>query len=248
MQKLYGLIGYPLSHSFSKRYFTEKFEREGLSAQFRYELFPLPAIEALPDLLAAQPGLAGFNVTIPYKQTVMAYLHQTSDAAAQMGAVNTVKIENGRLYGHNTDVVGFEESLRETLVRAAQMPDRALVLGAGGSSRAVRWVLARMGIEALCVSREPQPGQLAYQTLTAEWLARYPLIINTTPLGMSPKVDECPPLPYEALTSANILFDLVYNPEETLFLRHGKKQGATVQNGLPMLYGQAEAAWRIWQS
>jgi shikimate dehydrogenase len=248
MQKLYGLIGYPLSHSFSKRYFTEKFEREGLSEQFRYELFPLPSIEALPDLLASHPELAGFNVTIPYKQAVMAYLHQSSPAAARIGAVNTVKVDNGRLYGHNTDVVGFEESLRETLARAAQQPARALVLGTGGSSRAVRWVLEYMGIEPLSVSRQPESGQLTYDALNAEVLARYPLIVNTTPLGMSPKVHECPPLPYEALNSANILFDLVYNPEETLFLRHGKSQGATVQNGLPMLYGQAEAAWRIWQS
>lgn len=239
----YGLIGYPLSHSFSQRYFTEKFQREGIR-DCVYTNFELPAIEALKGVFA-DPELCGLNVTIPYKQDVIEYLDARNDVVAAIGACNCIRIEGGRRTGYNTDVVGFEQ----TLVRRLEGHHRrALVLGTGGASKAVEWVLAKLGIDYRTVSRRPrvESPDLRYEQLDAAMLSEYTLIVNTTPLGMYPKVEECPPLPYEALTPRHYLFDLIYNPERSLFLRKGEERGAVVENGHQMLVLQAEESWRIW--
>lgn len=245
--RLFGLIGYPLSHSFSKLYFTGKFAREGIE-DARYELFPIPDIKELPALLSGHPELAGLNVTIPYKQAVIPYLSALDPGAEAVGAVNTIKIENGIMTGYNTDVAGFAISLRKLLRRAGRQPERALVLGTGGAARAVTYVLDQMEIPFVLVSRTPRNGQLSYDQLRQEQVQQHQLIINTTPLGMSPNVDTFPPIPYAGIGAEHILFDLVYNPETTTFLRKGAERGAVHQNGLEMLYGQAEKAWEIWQS
>jgi shikimate dehydrogenase len=241
----YGLIGYPLTHSFSQKYFTEKFEREGIT-DCTYSNFSLPQIGELAGVLA-DPELRGFNITIPYKQAVLDYLHSKSDVVAAIGACNCIRIEGGQLTGYNTDVVGFEQSMVRHL---APHHSRALVLGTGGAAKAVEWVLQRLGIEYVLVTRRPRAGSadMSYQQVTAEVLAEATLIINTTPLGMHPHVEECPPLPYEALTPRHYLFDLIYNPARTLFLRKGQERGAVVENGHEMLILQAEESWRIWNA
>jgi shikimate dehydrogenase len=241
----YGLIGYPLTHSFSQKYFTEKFEREGIT-DCTYSNFSLPQIGELAGVLA-DPELCGFNITIPYKQAVLDYLHSKSDVVAAIGACNCIRIEGGQLTGYNTDVVGFEQSMVRHL---APHHSRALVLGTGGAAKAVEWVLQRLGIEYVLVTRRPRAGSadMSYQQVTAEVLAEATLIINTTPLGMHPHVEECPPLPYEALTPRHYLFDLIYNPARTLFLRKGQERGAVVENGHEMLILQAEESWRIWNA
>jgi shikimate dehydrogenase len=241
----YGLIGYPLTHSFSQKYFTEKFEREGIT-DCTYSNFSLSQIRDLTGVLA-DPELRGFNVTIPYKQAVLDYLHFKSDVVAAIGACNCIRIEGGRLTGHNTDVVGFEQSLVRHL---APHHSRALVLGTGGAAKAVEWVLRRLGIAYVSVTRRPRPGtpDMSYEEVTAGVLAEATLIINTTPLGMYPHTEECPPLPYEALTPRHYLFDLIYNPSRTLFLRKGEARGAAVENGHEMLILQAEESWRIWNA
>lgn len=239
----YGLIGKPLSHSFSERWFTEKFEREGLAGH-RYSPFPLDRIEDLPSLLAAQPDLCGLNVTIPYKRTVMPLLDSMDAQAAAVGAVNTIAIRNGQLIGYNTDVVGFRSTL-EPLLRDER--PRALVLGSGGASRAVAYVLKELGIKFRVVSRSRERGDLTWDLLDPIVIKACPLIINTTPLGMVPDVISAPELPYDAIGPKHILVDLVYNPERTVFLSHGERKGATIMNGMPMLIAQAEASWRIWQ-
>ena len=246
---LYGLIGYPLSHSFSKRYFNEKFRREGLE-DYHYELFPLEKIEALPALLKAHPGLRGLNVTIPYKQQVMSYLDKLEEGAASVGAVNTIKIREGRLTGYNTDVYGFERSLRQFLEdnEAAIAGLQALVLGTGGASKAVAFVLQKMGIQFQLVSRNNKPGTLTYQKLNETLMQNHRLIINTTPLGMLPKVETYPEIPFQYIGPQHLLYDLVYNPEKTAFMARGSQQGAAVHNGLAMLHLQAEKAWEIWNS
>lgn len=239
----YGLIGYPLSHSFSQHYFAEKFRREGIT-DCTYSNFPIPAIGALPVLLA-DPELCGLNVTIPYKQDVLHFLDVRSDVVAAIGACNCIRIEGGVRTGHNTDVVGFEQSL---VRRLEPHHRRALVLGTGGASKAVEWVLGKLGIAYRMVTRRPRAGStdLAYEQVDAGMLREYTLIVNTTPLGMYPATDECPPLPYDALTSEHYLFDLVYNPSRTLFLEKGEARGAVVENGHEMLVLQAEESWRIW--
>ena len=241
----YGLIGYPLTHSFSQKYFTEKFEREGIT-DCTYSNFSLPQIGELAGVLA-DPELRGFNITIPYKQAVLDYLHSKSDVVAAIGACNCIRIEGGQLAGYNTDVVGFEQSMVRHL---APHHSRALVLGTGGAAKAVEWVLQRLGIEYVLVTRRPRAGSadMSYQQVTAEVLVEATLIINTTPLGMHPHVEECPPLPYEALTPRHYLFDLIYNPARTLFLRKGEERGAVVENGHEMLILQAEESWRIWNA
>ena len=246
---LYGLIGYPLSHSFSKRYFNEKFRREALES-YHYELFPLEKIEALPALLKAHPGLRGLNVTIPYKQQVMAYLDELDEGAAAVGAVNTIKIREGRLTGYNTDVFGFERSLRTFLEdNGAEVAGlQALVLGTGGAAKAVAYVLRKMGIRFQWVSRNNKPGYLTYQRLNETLMQDHRLIINTTPLGMLPKVETYPEIPFQHIGPQHLLYDLVYNPEETTFMARGRQQGAAVHNGLAMLHLQAEKAWEIWNS
>lgn len=247
--RLYGLIGYPLSHSFSRRYFNEKFRREGLEGYY-YELFPLRAIAEFPALIGGLPHLCGLNVTIPYKQQVMAYLDELDAGAAAVGAVNTIKVKEGRLTGYNTDVFGFEQSLRPFLEEngAAGPGLQALVLGAGGAAKAVAYVLQRLDIAYRLVSRTEKPGQLIYRELNETQMQKCRLIVNTTPLGMSPNVESCPEIPYQHLGPQHLLYDLAYNPEETLFMARGKQRGAAVHNGLAMLYLQAEKAWEIWNS
>lgn len=245
MERLFGLIGYPLSHSFSKRYFTEKFEREGI-AGCRYELFPLERIEDLLTILEENPSLCGLNVTIPYKQTVIPYLHQLDAGAQAIGAVNTIRIADGKLTGYNTDAYGFMESLQRFLQQSGHQPPGALVFGTGGAAKAVVWALQQLGIPHLSVSRRAEAGSILYESIDKEHFTTHPLLINTTPLGMSPHTDACPPLPYDLLDRQNLLYDLVYNPEETLFLQKGKEAGCHTTNGLEMLYLQAEKAWSVW--
>ncbi|HTR27753.1 MAG TPA: shikimate dehydrogenase [Puia sp.] len=241
--KRYGLIGYPLSHSFSQRYFTEKFEREGIR-DCSYSNFPLTDIGELPAILA-DPDLCGLNVTIPYKQQIIPFLSELTPVVESIGACNCIRIVAGQLVGHNTDVVGFERSL---LPQLKPHHRQALILGTGGASKAVEYVLHQLGIGYRLVSRTPRPdtGDLAYADIDAGVLAAATLVVNTTPIGMYPNVDVCPPLPYEALTPRHYLFDLIYNPEKTLFLQKGAGRGAAIANGHDMLVLQAEESWRIW--
>ncbi len=242
-----GLIGYPLSHSFSQRYFTDKFAREGLPASWHYELYPLQRIEQFTELVAAHPDLHGLNVTIPYKQSILPYLDELSPAAAAIGAVNTLVFQKGRIIGHNTDVIGFGASL-DLFLQATQteLPLQAIVLGTGGAAAAVCWALQQRDISFRSISRTPTGQQWSYDQLDAATLRDHLLIVNTTPLGMHPHIDTLTPIPYTALGRKHLLYDLVYNPPETAFLAAGKAQGAATLNGLPMLQGQAEAAWAIW--
>jgi len=242
----YGLIGYPLGHSFSERYFAEKFARQGL-ADCRYDNFAIETIEALPALVASAPDLCGFNVTIPYKEAVLPYLDAIAPEAAAVGAVNCVAIDRRggapRLTGYNTDVYGFGESVGQLL--GAWRPS-ALVLGTGGAARAVGHVLEALGVSYRKISRRAAEGVWAYDELTEEVVRQAKLIVNTTPLGTFPAVDARPPLPYGAIGQGHALHDLVYNPAETAFLREGRRRGATVKNGWQMLVGQAERSWEIW--
>lgn len=242
----FGLIGYPLGHSFSKKHFSEKFEKEGIEAE--YELYPLEDIEEFPVLVKNTKSLEGINVTIPYKESVMKFLDEVDEKAAAIGAVNTIKIQKGKLKGYNTDYLGFKTSLVK-LIGANPMPANALILGTGGASKAVQTALSDLGIQFKLVSRRPQEGQLTYEdfnTSTPQQLNTYQLIVNTTPLGMAPKIDELPDLPYQQLTSDHFLYDLVYNPLVTAFMQKGIEAKCWVKNGLEMLYGQAEASWEIW--
>lgn len=245
----YGLIGYPLGHSFSQRYFTAKFEREGI-ADARYDLFPLPDIGALPALLAAHPRLCGLNVTIPHKVAVLPYLDALDAAAREIGAVNVIRIQHGRLTGFNTDVVGLEQSLRPWL-DAARQPGRnirALILGTGGAALSVAFVLKKWGIPFQSVSRNPhQERQLTYTDLQTLDFTEIDWIFNTTPLGTFPDTEKCPDLPFQQLGPQHLVYDLVYNPPETLLLQRARARGCSVKNGLEMLQLQAEAAWAIWQ-
>lgn len=240
--KVYGLIGNPLTHSFSKKYFTQKFLENNLQ-DYKYENFELEAITELPVLLREQPGLLGFNVTIPYKQAIVPFLAYQDEIVKDTGACNCVKIINGALHGFNTDVKGFQLSLSHFL--RGEKPD-ALILGTGGASKAVEYSLGKMGLSYKVVSRIRSKGFLAYNDLSAEIMQRHLLIINTTPLGTFPKVEEAPAIPYELLTARHYLFDLVYNPPETSFLSRGAAAGAHVLNGYEMLVLQAEESWRIW--
>lgn len=239
--KQYGLIGYPLTHSFSKKYFHEKFEKEGITDS-AYDLFPLQYIEQLPDLLKDNTTLRGLNVTIPYKEAVLPYLHELNETAATIGAVNCIKIDKGHLSGYNTDAFGFEISLNQLL---KQKPDMAFVLGTGGAARAVWYVLNRLSIPFIKVSNSGAEGSIAYVDIESQ-LKRSNLIINTTPLGTYPDVSAYPSFPYHAITDKDYLFDLVYNPAETIFMCKGKVQGGATMNGLLMLEQQAEKSWEIW--
>ncbi len=240
---LLGLIGFPLSHSFSKNYFTQKFEQEGIGG-WRYELFPIPTIDDLLELLDDKPDLVGLNVTIPYKQAVIPFLHDTSHLPASLQACNCIRIRNGKLEGFNTDYIGFEKSLLPLLKPGHS---KALVLGNGGASKAVMYVLQKLNIAYEVVSRQLHEGStLTYKQLSPEIIASHTLIVNTTPLGTFPNVDECAPIDYNVIGSQHLLFDLVYNPEMTMFMRKGASRGAVVKNGFDMLVGQAETAWKIW--
>ncbi len=256
--KKYGLIGYPLSHSFSKEFFTAKFEKEELSDHV-YELFPLPNISDVQALISSQPDLLGLNVTIPHKIGIMYYLDKVDEAAKEIDAVNCIKIVNHkpvesfftgelssmnvRLEGYNTDAYGFEQSLKPLLHKHHH---KALILGNGGATRAVVYVLKKLHIEYTIVSRRPIGRQIGYSRINKDVIEDHLLIINTTPLGMSPDIEKCPDIPYELLTSKHLLYDLIYNPEETEFLKRGNAQGAVVKNGLEMLHLQAEKSWEIW--
>jgi len=240
----FGLLGYPLSHSFSQKYFTEKFAQLGLT-DCVYENFSLPTIQELSVVLQEKTDLCGFNITIPYKKQVLSFLDEVSPVVAEIGACNCVQIKAGKLTGYNTDVVGFEQSLKPFL---QLHHTKALVLGTGGASAAVEYVLRKLGITVQYVSRVASDNAIAYEQVDEKILSTHHLLINTTPLGMYPKVTECPDLPYRFLSLQHHLYDLIYNPAETQFLSNGKAQGATTQNGQEMLIGQAEESWRIWNS
>lgn len=240
---LYGLIGYPLGHSFSKKYFTQKFETDGLEDCF-FDLFPIDSIDSFPALLQNHSDFKGLAVTIPYKQSVMPYLQQISEEAQKIGAVNCIEFLPEGLKGHNTDVIGFEKSFAPLL---EAHHTKALILGTGGSSKAVQYVLKKLGIGFLLVSRNAVgEGQVNYINVDEKLLSEYAIIINCSPVGMSPKDDMKPDLLYDGITSKHYLFDLVYLPEETLFLKEGRLRGATVKNGFDMLVLQADENWRIW--
>lgn len=263
MNKIYGLIGYPLSHSFSKKYFIEKFEREKIS-NCEYNSYPLENINQLPGLISAIPNLCGLNVTIPYKESVIPFLDELDETAKAVGAVNCIKIlsadgqrkesekddklqKSQILIGYNTDIYGFRQSIKPFL---DNQQERALILGTGGASKAVAYVLKEIGIDCFFVSRTKHNGAEAktflYEELNEYILNAFKLIVNTTPVGMHPKINEAPALPYQFITSSHLLYDLVYNPAETEFLKQGKLHGASTVNGLSMLQQQAEEAWRVW--
>ncbi len=247
--KLYGLLGYPLGHSFSAKYFAEKFAKEGIDAT--YKNFEFAEVADAVAYLLQQDDLQGFNVTIPHKQTIMPYLNGLSAEAEAIGAVNVVCVKRDadgtvKLLGCNSDVVGFSNSILPLL--RPKLHSKALVLGTGGASKAVMYGLRKLGVEPIYVSRTPKEGQLTYNDLTPEVMRDYKVIVNCTPLGMYPKVDACPDIPYQYLTPDHLLYDLVYNPLETLFMKRGAAQGAVVKNGLEMLHLQAEAAWVDWNS
>lgn len=243
MTAQYGLIGFPLAHSFSPGYFNKKFEQEGIDAA--YETFPIERIEDWPSLLKERPLLKGVNVTIPYKTSIIPFLDGLTPEAKKTGAVNCVLISNGKTFGHNTDALGFEQSLKPLL---KPQHKKALILGTGGSSRAVGHVLEKLGIATKKVSRTAKDNVISYRDIDEQTLRQYPLIVNTTPLGMSPDTQAAPPIPYHFINERHLLFDLIYNPGETRFLSLGKAQGAAIKNGLEMLYLQAEAGWKFWNS
>lgn len=244
--KTYGLIGFRLSHSFSKRYFTEKFQREGIT-DCAYENFQLETIQEFSSLLQTHPNLKGFNVTIPYKEEIIPLLNDLDPAAKEIGAVNVIKIlPNGKLIGFNSDYYGFKNSLQTFIPK--HINHKALVLGTGGAAKAVVTALIHMGIPYKYVSRHKNTQNLSYDELNESIMNEHSIIVNTSPLGMYPDVDSFPAIPYEYLSSKHYLYDLVYNPEETVFMKKGLDKGAQVINGLPMLIGQAEKAWEIWNS
>ena len=239
----FGLIGRSLKHSFSVAYFTEKFKLEGIQ-DCTYSNFELDDINHVVDMVRNNPNLCGFSVTIPYKLDIIPLLDELSPEAEVVGAVNCVKIKNCRLTGYNTDVLGFKSSLEDFLGNAAI--ERALVLGTGGASQAVQYVLSQMGIEYQLVARDPSKANFTYDNLSCETLFEHHLVVNTTPIGMFPNVDEAPRIPYAYITPNHYLYDLVYNPTLTQFLDYGQQRGANICNGTEMLKAQAEAAWQIW--
>ena len=245
----FGLIGYPLSHSFSQGYFTEKFLHENEKG-LQYTNFPIASMNDFDDLWLTQANLQGLNITIPYKKLVIPFLHHASSVVKKINACNCIRKYNNELYGYNTDVIGFEKSLAPFL---QPHHTHALILGTGGAAVAVEWVLQKLSINYLLVSRTnananswESDNAISYEALTTELLNQYTLIINTSPVGMYPHVNEAPALNYEALTDKHHLYDLIYNPVETAFLIEGKKRGTQVKNGLEMLELQAEESWRIW--
>lgn len=241
----YGLIGYPLGHSFSPGYFNEKFANEGIDAS--YECFEIPSIDTILEVVESNPTLRGLNVTIPYKEKVMEYLDALSDEAREIGAVNVIKVtHNGNktyLKGYNSDVIGFTRSIEPLL---HDYHKKALILGTGGASKAIEYGLQSIGLETLKVSRYDRTGTIRYDAVTPDIIKEYNVIVNCTPSGMYPHVDECPQLPYEHMDRHTLLYDLIYNPDETLFMKKGREQGATVKNGLEMLLLQAYASWEFW--
>mgnify|MGYP001129095970 CR=1 FL=1 len=247
MEKIFGLIGATVSHSFSKSYFDEKFFREGLR-DHHYELFPLEKIQDVENLLKNTKGLSGLNVTLPYKEQVMKYLDEVDPAAKEIGAVNVVKIEEGKVKGYNTDSAAFLETLEKWLPKGQELT--AIILGTGGSSKAVRQALTKLNIAYKTVSRDKGKGDLTYEDLkkNSALIKESLLVINTTPLGMYPQTDLVPPIPYECLTKNHYVYDLIYNPARTMFLQKAEMRGAMIKNGLEMLHIQAEKSWQIWNN
>lgn len=247
--ELYGLLGYPLGHSFSAKYFAEKFEQEHIDAE--YKNFEYPSVEEAMQYLLKQPKLVGFNVTIPYKQEVMPYLNGLSAEAEAIGAVNVVCVKHNAegaplLYGCNSDVIGFTNSIQPLI--NPDVHKKALVLGTGGASKAVIFGLKQLGVDPIYVSRTAIAGRLTYADLTEDIMSTHKVIVNCSPVGMYPKVDNCPDIPYQWIGTDHLLYDLVYNPLETLFMKRGAERGAMVKNGLEMLHLQAEAAWDMWHN
>lgn len=245
MQK-YGLIGYPLKHSFSIGYFNEKFNSEGIDA--KYVNFEIPSINKFMEVVQENPDLCGLNVTIPYKEQVIPFLDALDPDTGKIGAVNVIKIIRQpkgkvKLVGYNSDIIGFTQSIQPLLLPTHK---KALLLGTGGASKAVYHGLKNLGIESVFVSRTKKPGMLTYEELTPEVMAEHTVIVNCTPVGMYPKVNFCPEIPYELLTPNHLLYDLLYNPNVTLFMKKGEEHGAVTKNGLEMLLLQAFAAWEIW--
>jgi len=247
MEKIFGLIGQTVSHSFSKSYFDEKFFREGFR-DYRYELFPLKSINDIETLIKETKGLTGLNVTIPYKEDVMKYLNEVDPAAKRIGAVNVIKFKEGKRIGFNTDSEAFRETLEKWLPKERKF--MALVLGTGGSSKAVQEALRKLKIDYKVASREKAKGDYAYEEISKNpsIITDSHLIINTTPLGMSPNNDSLPPIDYEFITKEHYVYDLIYNPARTLFLQKAEMRGATIKNGLEMLHVQAEKSWNIWNN
>ncbi|MEN8116084.1 MAG: shikimate dehydrogenase [Bacteroidota bacterium] len=244
--KRYGLLGYPLTHSFSKRFFTEKFEKENINST--YQNFEIDTIEKFYEVVKNNPEVIGFNVTIPYKEQVIPYLDELNESAREIGAVNTIRVKRTHsgvhLKGFNTDTYGFESALKPLL---KEHHKKALMLGTGGASKALKYVLHRLGIEFISASiEELKENEISYEEIDAKMMDDRLLIINATPLGTYPKVDTFPNIPYEFITDKHLLFDLVYNPEETLFMKKGKAKGATVKNGYEMLLRQAIKSYEIW--
>jgi shikimate dehydrogenase len=242
--KTYGTIGFPLTHSFSRQYFTEKIEREGIPDSAYYS-FPLKNIDELPEFLKNNPSLIGLAVTIPYKEKVLQYVTHLSEEVKLIGAANCIKVRANELTAYNTDIIGFEKSFVKNL---KPVHKKALVLGTGGASKAVQYVFKKLGIEFLVVSRKGSDTEnlIQYNEINAHIINEYNIIVNATPLGMSPAEDTCPDLPYDCLTTDNYLFDLVYKPAKTLFLQKGEQQGSTAINGFEMLIIQADENWRRW--
>lgn len=245
-KKIYGLIGYPLGHSFSQNYFNQKFETEGINAE--YVNFEIPSINDIAKILKSVSNLSGLNVTIPYKQQIIPFLDELDPHAERIGAVNVVKIirvKDGKykLKGFNSDIIGFTDSIHPLL---KPWHKRALVLGTGGASKAICVGLINLGIEPQLVSRTKREGVITYDELTPEIMQAHTVIVNTTPLGMYPHVDECPPIPYEAMDDRFLCYDLLYNPDTTLFMKKSAEHGAEVKNGLEMLLLQAFASWNFW--
>lgn len=242
----YGLIGYPLGHSFSISYFNQKFADENINA--KYVNFEIPSIDILPEVIAKNPDLKGLNVTIPYKEKVIEFLDSISPEARAIGAVNVIRVtrEGNKmlLKGFNSDVIGFTQSIEPMLDK--KWHKKALILGTGGASKAINFGLKSLGLETVFVSRYERPETIQYDKITPEVVREYNVIVNCTPLGMYPRTEECPALPYEAMDAHTILYDLIYNPDQTLFMRRGAEHGADVKNGLEMLLLQAFASWEFW--
>ena len=244
MDRLYGLIGKNISYSFSRSYFSEKFEKEKLYGQ-SYVNFDIPNIDHFKEVILQNPNLGGLNVTIPYKEEIIPYLDDLSKEAIAIGAVNTIKFDHGKLIGHNTDYFGFQSSVTP-LLKASHK--QALILGTGGASKAIAYVFKKLAIDYQFVSRKPTADFLSYDQLNKEVMEEFTIIVNCTPLGTFPQIDLKPPIPYKMLSKKHLLYDLIYNPKETLFLKLGKEKGASTINGLSMLELQAEKAWEIWNS
>jgi shikimate dehydrogenase len=242
MMRRFGLLGKTLKHSFSKNYFAKKFADEGIH-DCSYENFELPSIDQFPQLIKIYPDLNGINVTIPYKEEILPFLHHTTDMVKEIGACNCIKFKNGILFGHNTDAPAFRDSLGKNLQPHHK---RALVLGSGGASKAVQYALKNLKIGFIVVSRNKATGHVSYDDVDRQMLETHHVIVNTTPLGLYPNVDDAPPLRYDLVSPQHLLYDLVYNPPKTKFLEQGEKQGAQVISGYEMLVGQAEESWRIW--